>query len=114
MKNITIILYSILTSHPISDKIANILYKRIFMQAVNYSHARNNLKSIIDDVYDNNEAYIISSKNGKTVTMMSLDSYNRMQDQLKKDVKSSLKQLEECEAANKDEAFQRAKLAYDV
>ena len=86
MKNITIILYSILTSHPISDKIDNILYKRIFMQAVNYSHARNNLKSIIDDVYDNNEAYIISSKNGITVTLMSLDSYNRLQDQLKKDL----------------------------
>lgn len=84
------------------------------MQAVNYSHARNNLKSIIDDVHDNNEAYIITSKSGKTVTMMSLDSYNRIQGQLKKDVRSSLKQLEKCEVASEDEAFQRAKLAYDV
>ena len=84
------------------------------MQAVNYSHARNNLKAVIDDVYDNDEAYIISSKNGKTVTMMSLDAYNRMQTQLKNDVKSSLKQLDKCGAASKDEAFQRAKLAYDV
>jgi len=84
------------------------------MQAVNYSHARNNLKSLIDDVYDNDESYIITSKNGKTVTMLSLDAYNRMQTQLKNDVKASLKQLERCETANKDEAFQRAKLAYDV
>jgi len=84
------------------------------MQVVNYSHARNNLKSIIDNVCDNNEAYIITSKNGKPVTMMSLDSYNRIQGQLKKDVRSSLKQLEKCEVASKDEAFQRAKLAYDV
>ncbi len=88
--------------------------KGFSIQAVNYSHARNNLKSLIDDVYDNNEAYIITSKNGKTVAMMSLDSYNRMQTQLKDDVKSSLKQLGKCEAAKKDEAFQRAKLAYNI
>ena len=31
-----------------------------------------------------------------------------------KDVKASLEQLEKYETANRDEAFQRAKLAYDV
>ncbi len=84
------------------------------MQAVNYSHARNNLKSIIDNVCDNNEAYIITTKNGNIVMMLSLDEYNRSHTQLKKDVKASLEQLEKCETANRDEAFQRAKLAYDV
>ena len=41
------------------------------MHAINYSHARNNLKSIIDDVCDNNKEVIISTKNNKSVIMLS-------------------------------------------
>lgn len=79
--------------------------KGFFIQAVNYSHARNNLKSIIDDVHDNDEAYIVTTKHGKTVMIMSLEEYSRNHDKLKKDVKTSL---------GLNEAFQRAKLAYYI
>jgi len=84
------------------------------MQAVNYSHARNNLKSIIDDVCDNNESYIITSKNGKTVMMMSLDEYSCKEASIKQDVKTSLALLNNSKTAKDNKAFQRAKLAYGI
>ena len=84
------------------------------MQAVNYSHARNNLKTLIEDVCDNDETYIITNKNGKTVIMMSLEEYSRKQTQIKEDVKISLEILNTTDIAAKNKAFQRAKLAYDI
>jgi len=50
------------------------------MQAVNYSNARNNLKTIINDVCNNYEPVIITNKNGKNVIMLSLDEYNSIQE----------------------------------
>jgi len=84
------------------------------MQAVNYSHARNNLKSIIDDVCDNNEEVIITTKNGKTVVILSLEEYTRRQNALKSDVKTSLELLASCKTAKDNKAVQRAKLAYGI
>jgi len=84
------------------------------MQAVNYSHARNNLKTLIEDVCDNDETYIITNKNGKTVIMMSLEEYSRKQTQIKEDVKISLEILNTTDIADKNKSFQRAKLAYDI
>ena len=82
------------------------------MQAVNYSHARNNLKAIIDDVCDNNEEVIITTKNNKTVIIQSMDEYNRTHAQIKEDVKIALDQIERDEYMNIDEAFQLAKQSY--
>jgi len=82
------------------------------MQAVNYSHARNNLKSIIDDVCDNNEEVIITTKNNKTVIIQSMDEYNRTHAEIKKSVKISLEQLERGETMSIDEAFDRAMKSY--
>jgi len=48
------------------------------MQVVNFTEARNNLKSIFDDVYHNSEAVIVSRKNAQNVVIISLDDYNSM------------------------------------
>ena len=82
------------------------------MQAVNYSHARNNLKAIIDDVCDNNEEVIITTKNNKTVIIQSMDEYNRTHAEIKKSVQRSLEQIERGETMSIDEAFERAMKSY--
>jgi len=82
------------------------------MQAVNYSHARNNLKSIIDDVCDNNEEVIITTKNDKSVIILSMDEYNKTHTQIKRDVTEAIKQIERGECMSIDEAFTLAKQSY--
>jgi len=82
------------------------------MQVVNYSHARNNLKSIIDDVCNNNEEVIITTKNDKSVIILSMDEYNRTHAEIKKDVQISLEQIERGEYMDIEEAFKLAKQSY--
>jgi len=48
------------------------------MQVVNFTEARNNLKSLFDDVYLNYEDVIVNRKNGENVVIISLDKYNSM------------------------------------
>ncbi|NKQ40894.1 MAG: type II toxin-antitoxin system prevent-host-death family antitoxin [Sulfurovum sp.] len=83
------------------------------MQAVNYSHARNNLKAIIDNVCDNNEEVIITTKNDKSVIILSMDEYNRTHAEIKKSVKISLEQIEQGETMSIDEAFDRVLSKYE-
>jgi len=52
------------------------------MQAVNYSHARNNLKALIDDVTDNYEEYIVTTKENRQAVLISLDAYQSMTETL--------------------------------
>ncbi len=75
------------------------------MQVVNYSHARNNLKSLIDTVCDHDEEVIITTKNDKAVRMISLDAYNRTYRQIKQDVQEALAQAERGELMDTDEVF---------
>ena len=82
------------------------------MQAVNYTSARNNLKSLIDNVCDNNEEVIITSKNDKTVVMISLDEYNQTHAKIKRDVQEAIAEIERGDFMSIDEAFDRAKKAY--
>ena len=58
------------------------------MQAVNYTIARNSLKLIIDKVCDKNEEVIVTTKNDKSIVIMSLDEYNRTHAQLKREILS--------------------------
>jgi len=74
------------------------------MRTVNYSHARNNLKTLIEDVCDNDETYIITNKNAKTV-MMSLEKYSRKQTQIKEDIKISLEILNTANITTKTKPF---------
>ena len=74
------------------------------MRTVNYSHARNNLKTLIEDVCDNDETYIITNRNAKTV-MMSLEEYSRKQTQIKEDIKISLEILNTANIAAKTKPF---------
>ena len=46
------------------------------MIAANFSEFRNNLKTYLDDVEDNNEILIVKRKTGKGTVMISLDEYN--------------------------------------
>ena len=50
------------------------------MQVVNFTEARNNLKSIFDDVCNNAEEVIVNRKNGENVVVISLDTYNAMKE----------------------------------
>lgn len=83
------------------------------MQAVNYSHARNNLKSIIDDVCDNNEEVIITTKNDKSVIMLSMDEYNRTHAKIKRDVQEALAQAERGDLMDIDEVFDKILAKYE-
>ena len=83
------------------------------MQAVNYSHARNNLKSIIDNVCDNNEEVIITTKNDKSVIVLSMDEYNRTHAQVKRDVQEALAQAERGDLMDIDEVFDKVLAKYE-
>jgi len=82
------------------------------MQAINYTTARNNLKSLIDEVCDNHEEVIITTKNDKSVVMISLDEYNRTHVQLKREVREAITEIERGDFISIDEAFEAAKSAY--
>jgi len=84
------------------------------MRAVNYSHARNNLKSIIDDVCDKNEEVIITTKNDKSVVILSMDEYNRTHAQVKKDVQEALAQADRADLMDIDEVFDKVLAKYDT
>ena len=82
------------------------------MQALNYTSARNNLKSLIDNVCDNHEEVIITTKNDKTVVMISLDEYNKTHAKLKRDVMQSIAEIEKGDFIDIDETFELAKSSY--
>ena len=50
------------------------------MQAVLYSQARNNLRSMINQVCDNCEEFIITTKEKQSVMLISQDEYNSMKE----------------------------------
>ncbi len=83
------------------------------MQAVNYSHARNNLKSIIDNVCDNNEEVIVTTKNDKSVIILSIDEYNRTHARVKRDVQEALTQAERGDFMDIDEVFDKILAKYE-
>ncbi|MGE0738452.1 type II toxin-antitoxin system Phd/YefM family antitoxin [Sulfurimonas sp.] len=82
------------------------------MQALNYTNARNNLKNIIEDVCDNNEEVIVTTKNNKSVVIISLDEYNATHSKLKKDVQKALKEIGNGDFLDIDDAFEAAKKSY--
>jgi len=75
--------------------------------AVNYTNARNNLKSLIDDACDNAEEIIITTKNDKSVVLISLDEYNRTHTALKREVQESIKEIERGDIIGIEEAFDK-------
>ena len=83
------------------------------MQAVNYTSARNNLKSLIDTVCDNHEEVIITTKNDKSVVMISLDEYNKTHAHLNREVQLAAKQMENGEYVSIDEAFDKVISKYE-
>lgn len=52
------------------------------MKAVNYSELRQNLKSNLDAVTDNEEMLVVHRPKGKSIVMMSLAEYNALQETL--------------------------------
>jgi len=50
------------------------------VQAVFYSQARNNLRSIIDNVCDDFDEYIITTKDNKSAVLISYDEYSAMKE----------------------------------
>ena len=83
------------------------------MQAVNYSHARNHLKAIIDDVCDNNEEFIITTKHDKSVIILSMDEYNRTHAALKREVHQALLEAEHGDLMDADEVFENILTNYE-
>ncbi len=52
------------------------------MQAIVYSNARNNLRSLINKVCDDFDEYMISTKDNKTAVLISYDEYASMKETL--------------------------------
>ena len=50
------------------------------MEVVNFTEARNNLKSLFDRVCQNSEEVIINRKNGENVVVISLDEFNALKE----------------------------------
>ena len=50
------------------------------MKVVNFTEARNNLKSLFDAAYHDSEEIIVNRKNGENVVILSLDEYNAMKE----------------------------------
>ena len=48
------------------------------MLAVNYTNLRENMKSYMDRVSDENETMIITRKNNKNIVMLSEETYNNL------------------------------------
>lgn len=65
------------------DLLYNILYNNIevkTMNAITYTAARQNLAKTMEDVCNDHEPVIITSKRDKTVVMISLDDYKSMEE----------------------------------
>ncbi|MDD5400984.1 MAG: type II toxin-antitoxin system Phd/YefM family antitoxin [Sulfurimonas sp.] len=82
------------------------------MQALNYTNARNSFKSIIENVCDNNEEVIVTTKNNKSVVIISLDEYNATHTKLKQDVQNAIKDIQKGDFLDIDDAFELAKKSY--
>ncbi len=80
------------------------------MQAVFYSQARNNLRDIINKVCDDFDEYIITTKDKKSVVILSYDEYSAMKETLyllssKKNrnrLNEAIDQIENLQFAKKD------------
>ncbi len=76
------------------------------MKVVNYTKARNNLRSLIEEAVDNEEEIIITTKDEKSVVMVSLDQYNLSYAAIKRDVKEALMELKEGKVLTDQETFE--------
>jgi len=83
------------------------------MQAVNYTTARNNLRALIDNACDNDEEIIITTKNDKSVVMISLDEYNRTHSALKREVQEAIAEIERGDIIGVEEAFDKVISKYE-
>jgi len=52
------------------------------LEAVVYTHARNNLRGLINKVCDDYDAYMITTKENKTAVLVSHEEYSAMQETL--------------------------------
>jgi len=50
------------------------------MQAIRYTEARNNFKTLIGKVCDDYDEFIISTKDNKTAVLISYEEYSAMQE----------------------------------
>ena len=50
------------------------------MEAIFYSHARNNLRTIINDVCDNCNEYIVTTKDNQSAVIISHAEYSAMKE----------------------------------
>jgi antitoxin YefM len=50
------------------------------MQVVNFTEARNNLKSIFDSECENHEEMIVNRKNGDNIVIVSLEDFNALKE----------------------------------
>ena len=80
------------------------------MQPVIYSTARNNLRELINNVCEDFEEYVISTKDDKRAVLISFDEYNAMKETLyllssknnRDRLLDSIKEVEEANFLKKD------------
>lgn len=72
-----------LSRSPIMLNLPNCMYRFLAMKVVTYSHARNALKSVLDDVLQDADVTIISRRDAQgDAVVMSLDYYNSLMETL--------------------------------
>lgn len=79
------------------------------MQSVNYSYARNHLKSLIDEICEKDEEVIITTKNDHKVVMISLETYNKTHREIRRRIRQSLEEIERNDLLGIEEAFREVK-----
>jgi len=75
------------------------------MKTVVYSNARNNLRNLINDVNENFEEYIITTKDNKQAVLISYEEYSAMKETMyllssKNNRERLLKSIEDVENMN--------------
>jgi PHD/YefM family antitoxin component YafN of YafNO toxin-antitoxin module len=63
-------------------------------------------------VCENNEEVIVTTKNNKSVVIISLDEYNATHAKIKKDVQNAIKEIQKGDFLDIDDAFEAAKKSY--
>ena len=69
-----------MTQHPNHAKMTVYCQKGQTMQAVLYTEARNNFKTLIGKVCDDYDEFIISTKDNKTAVLLSYEEYSAMKE----------------------------------
>ena len=83
------------------------------MQIVDYTKAQNNLRALIDEVCEDDTEIIITTKDAKSVMMVSLETYGSSPKKVQKDVKAALNEFSEGQGLDENETYEAILKKYE-